>query len=180
MSSKNKPGDVNVDGRVSDGFRYILRLRDGSVESLCDYDGYEAVVARWLEARQSNGVLRFSGAHEAPGSPLSGQGVRLAQDISGISNYSPEVLGIPKDVGQRIAALADGLEQLAEALGEGQADFSDLVDELRDRGAIDREKWAPDEDAEDEGAPPAPRPTITVLGPATGSSVAEPVDEDDE
>ena len=149
MANK-KIGDTNVVGRLHDAFSYAVRGKDGVVEHLADFDGPEAVVARWVEARKTDGVITFTGGHAAPGAPLDLWGTKLGSEIAGISAYSPASIGLTEELAKRIADIEQGLHSVIEAEGETGDKVDALVEELLEKKILNPDEW--DGDEEPEGA----------------------------
>ena len=150
MANK-KAGDTNVVGRLHDAFSYAVRGKDGVVEHLADFDGPEAVVARWVEARKTDGVITFTGGHAAPGAPLDLWGTKLGSEIAGISAYSPASIGLTEELAKRIADIEQGLRAVIKDEGETGDKVDDLVEELLEKKLLNPDEWDGDED-EPEGA----------------------------
>jgi hypothetical protein len=166
MANK-KIGDTNVIGRMHDAFKYALRNKDGTVECLADFDGPEAVTARWLSARKSDGEVTFSGGHAAPGAPLDLWGTKLASEIAGITAYSTASIGLTEELAKRLVDVEQGLAQVIEAEGETGDKVDALVEELLEKKLLNPEDWEGDEDEEAEGGQPgAAQQGLRVLSSA--------------
>lgn len=97
-------GDTRVDGAVQDGYRYLVKFRDGTKEYCRDHDDLASVVARHDEALEKTKTLgdvrfNFSGARALEGQmvfddgqpssdvigEVRGKGSYFASDIRGIT-----------------------------------------------------------------------------------------------
>ena len=104
------------------------------------------MVARWVEARKTDGVITFTGGHAAPGSPLDLWGTKLGSEIAGISAYSPASIGLTEELAKRIADIEQGLRAVIEDEGETGDKVDALVEELLEKKLLNPDEWDGDED----------------------------------
>lgn len=170
----SKPIDATAyEGRGHDGSFYLVELRNGSSARRGDFDGPEAVQARWVQARKDNDVVVFSGARSEAGGQIDGWGTYLASEIVSISNYGAAVVGVTE---ARIRELEAFAAEAKAAIEEVEGDQDALIDELVAHGHIGSD-WA-----EEDGEPSPPPQTVTVPAgavppvsiPSFTSSAAEP------
>lgn len=129
-------GDSRVDGAAHDGYRYLVKFKDGSKEFVRDHDDLSSVNARWNEALVKTsissttprgldeGKIFFSGARaveeeDDDGRPVAigqvrGKGAFFAAEIRGIAYTRLDGDEAPELAFQAAAALLES-QNLAQA-----------------------------------------------------------------
>jgi hypothetical protein len=109
----DRTGDARVDGAVQDGFRYVVKLKDGTKEYYRDADDITHVTARLDEALAINGGLSPAGV---PISRLAFSGARAIEgqmvfepDEHGNEKEPADVIGEVRGKGWVWAARVDGI-----------------------------------------------------------------------
>ena len=124
--------DMEVDGRLDDGWQYRVKFDDGSVEHLRDHDAIAAVAARLGAAKIAamSGTSKFeevsvpfSGARAAEGpegelGPVRGKGVVLAHKVVALAYTSTDGTEVPNQAYEAAVALLDIQRAALASLGQ--------------------------------------------------------------
>lgn len=143
-------GQLNIEGRVHDGWILAVDLKDRGTVRLADFDSPEAVWARVRQARKTPGAeVIFSGCKETPESKLDGWGAFLAEDVQSVRNFGPSVAGAGA-VDARVAKLENQVDEVRAALAAHATAIEEIEADM-------------DEDEVPEGGEPGPEGTVTPI-----------------
>jgi hypothetical protein len=147
----SKVYNIAVDGRVHDGFQYVLDLADGRSVRVADSRAIDGLWAAIKQAKAKSEDVTFSGAREAEPEldeesgepngkvaigPLDGQAIYPATAILGL-RYNGTLANLPRDAAYETAqaimeAQVEAQEQMASQLvadgeEEGEEEQGNMV-----------------------------------------------------
>mgnify|MGYP001603284151 CR=1 FL=1 len=151
-----KDESLLFEGRLVDGWAYLVGLKDGQVARVNDSSSPENLWERIKTARKDKTDVVFSGARTEPNGKLDGFGSFFAEDITSLRNFGPSAMGVgPLET--RLAAFEDSLRNV-------DARFDDLEDEVF---------------GEDEGEAEGPALADAPVTPEAQSALVAASDEGD-
>ena len=101
--AKDDVEDLDVAGRLADGWAYAVTLKSGTTRR------YHATFP--MSRISLSGVIVFDGAHVDLEGPREGAGIVRADEVAGINYWGPYM--------DAIVAIENGAEMLADEGGEG-------------------------------------------------------------